>query len=324
MANAIYANARAKALENALLSKDRLNRMAESVSADEAVKILYEVNFGDGLIIDGAPDFERLIAAEQKKFIAFIREVSASDYVTKFFLLENDYHNAEAIVRAKHLKSDYLPMLVSDGLIRSEDMAKKIMADDYGDFSDKLAGALSYADGEFVAGNASGAAVNAAFVKALYSELSNCAKKIKELGNIFGCKADCANIGVALRTRNFSEAEKYFVPGGLLDSDSLKVLCEEDLDILREKCRYFPRGDFILAAVNRDGNPLTEFEKLSDDYAMDVLKKHRYSIDGMLPFITYCYYKSTEIKNVRIILVGLLNGWDKNDIKRRLRNGYEG
>ena len=324
MANAIYSNARAKALENTLLTKDRLNRMVESVSADEAVKILYEVNFGDGLIIDGAPEFERLIQAEEKKFIFFIKEVSASDYITKYFLLENDYHNAEAIIRSKYIKTDYTAMLKPNGLYDSEDLAKKIMTDDYGDFSEELSAVLSFADSEFVAGRANGANINSAFRKALFKELLTCSKKNGELKNIFECRADCVNIGTALRTRNFSEAEKYFVPGGTLDSDILKILCEEDYDVLKEKCRFFPRSDFILSAINREEKPLTEFEKLADDYAMDILIKNKYSAQGLLPFVIYCYYKYAEIKNVRIVMVGLLNGWDKNDIKRRLRKGYEG
>ena len=324
MANAIYSNARAKALENSLLSRDRLNRMVESVTADEAVKILYEVNFGDGLVIEGAPDFERLILQEQKKFIGFIKEVSASDLLTKYFLLENDYHNAEAIMRAKHLKTDYSPMLVPNGLIDSDELAKKIMADDYGDFSEQLSAVLSFADGEFVAGRATGSGINAAFVKALYNELSTCAKKNGEIKRIFERKADCVNVATALRTRNYSEADKYFVAGGTLDNVFLKTLCEDDYDIIKEKCKYHPFGEYILSAIEREGKPLTDFEKLADDYAMKLLKKNKYSVENIHPFLLYCYYKLAEIKNVRIIMVGLLNGWDRNDIKRRLRDGYEG
>ena len=52
MSDSIYANARAAALTGSLLGADRLSRMADCASADEAVKILQEVNFGEGAAAD--------------------------------------------------------------------------------------------------------------------------------------------------------------------------------------------------------------------------------------------------------------------------------
>lgn len=37
----------------------------------------------------------------------------------------------------------------------------------------------------------------------------------------------------------------------------------------------------------------------------------------------YCYYKKRELENVRIVMVGLLNGMSEADIKGRLRKSYE-
>ena len=63
---------------------------------------------------------------------------------------------------------------------------------------------------------------------------------------------------------------------------------------------------------------------MADDFALKTLKKRKYDVGGIVPFMLYCYYKLAEIKNVRIIMVGLINKADKNEIKRRLRNTYEG
>ena len=45
----------------------------------------------------------------------------------------------------------------------------------------------------------------------------------------------------------------------------------------------------------------------------------QYSSSGSIPFMKYVFMKLNDITNVRIILVGLINGQDKQDIKNRLR-----
>ena len=45
--------------------------MIECSTADEAIKILSEVGFGDGAVIESALEFEKLIAIEQRKLLDF-------------------------------------------------------------------------------------------------------------------------------------------------------------------------------------------------------------------------------------------------------------
>ena len=60
----IFANARAKAKEMNLLTQDRLLRMMEASSLQDAVRILVEANFGEGAVIDDDNDFEKLLQTE--------------------------------------------------------------------------------------------------------------------------------------------------------------------------------------------------------------------------------------------------------------------
>ena len=69
MPNSIFANARAAALFVRLPGAERLNRMADCSSAEDAVKILQEAGFGEGA---ASSDPETLIAAEERSFAANI------------------------------------------------------------------------------------------------------------------------------------------------------------------------------------------------------------------------------------------------------------
>ena len=325
MIDNIFANARAVAEENGLLGIDRLNRMADAASPEEAFKVLSEVNFGEGVAAD-ASDYERAVEAEERKLALFIREVSPDEKLKIFLLAENDYHNAEAIVRAKYLKIDFSPMLTAEGLYTSEYLKDKIFADDYKSFSPVLAEALLTADNLFVSMKADGKTLSALFRCALYKELAAAAKTDKTLSAIFSAKADAANIAVALRARNIFECEQMRVTGGTLTDSELKFLCDENAESIKEKFRYSALKAFIDRAAEdlAKNRPLSDFEKYADGYALALLKKEKYSDEGYRPFLRYCYYKRAEIKNVRIIMSCLVNGIDGGFIKERIRESYEG
>lgn len=326
MANTIYANARAKAMEKNLLGIERLNRMIECVFADDAIKILGEVGFGDGAVIESALDFEKLIEIEQTKLFNFLKEASSPKGFARFILLKNDYHNAEALIKAKHLRIDADEMLVDNGLISKEKLKEKIMTDDYKDLSSQMVSALLYCDNEFVSGRADGFSINAKFVKEYYNELNEIAKKDKKLKEILAFKIDCTNIGSALRTRNFSWFKNMAIDNGKLTEKDYKNLCELPLENLKEQFRYTDYKEVINTAVDEKlkGQPLSDFEKIFDNFAIRLLKKEKYEIEGYLPLMIYVYSKLSELTNVRIVLVGLINGIDKTEIKRKLREGYEG
>ena len=146
MANAIYSNAIVKSLENYLLGKDRLTRMTDASSPEDALKVLSEVNFGEGVNISSPMEFEKLIIAEQNKFYKFISETCADKAFKEFFLVKNDFHNAQALIKSKYLKIDAEKMLVPNGLYDREIMKEKIMTDEYKDFNKELSDALIKAE----------------------------------------------------------------------------------------------------------------------------------------------------------------------------------
>lgn len=156
MKNAVYANALAKALENRLLGKERLFHMADSVSAEAALKVLSEVNFGGGITLSSPTEFERLLLAESEKLNLFVKENCPTESFKNYFLAPFDFRNAEALIRAKYLNLSITKLLGANGLIDVAVMKDKIFSDSYGDFCEELSNALKSADLEFVSESATG------------------------------------------------------------------------------------------------------------------------------------------------------------------------
>jgi vacuolar-type H+-ATPase subunit C/Vma6 len=143
---------------------------------------------------------------------------------------------------------------------------------------------------------------------------------------IYTAKADYINVSLSLRLRDYKKAKEQFVQGGTILESGLKTLCEEGKETLKEKAKTITSKLDILLAVNAfaDNMPFSEFERVSEGYAVRLLSKRKYEQSGIIPFINYCFMKETEYRNVRIALAGIINGMDKADIKRRLRDTYEG
>ena len=63
-------------------------------------------------------------------------------------------------------------------------------------------------------------------------------------------------------------------------------------------------------------------EKLVDNYIMTIMKEAKFIPFGGEPLLAYIYAKETEIKVVRIIMVGKLNNISPEVIRERLRDIY--
>jgi len=67
---------------------------------------------------------------------------------------------------------------------------------------------------------------------------------------------------------------------------------------------------------------ITRLEKLSDDFITEYLRQSKRMPFGLDPLVGYLYAKEIEVKNIRLILVGKINGLPVEDIRERLRNVY--
>lgn len=323
MGNVLFSAARASYLSLNLLGRDRLKRMVEGDLVN-AIKVLSETGFGVGSSVgDGGAGIDVLIERERSKLAEFIRTSAPDNAIKQYFLLPYDFRNAETLVKAKFLK--IATTTNSFGTIDEKTLKDRIFADEYKGLPANMAIALSAADRLFAEGNADGYKINVLFVKALYEDLF-ALKTDKRLKDMLAEKADMANVGIALRARNYERAKNQFVKRGYLSENDLRTLCESDLAELPEKFGFSRYKEEIVAAVNglEKDKSLKEFERISDGYAAKMMNKERYSSEGATPFIRYCVYKFADVQNAGIILTGLSAGLTREEITSRIREHYEG
>lgn len=304
------------------LLKEKLNRLCE-LSAEEAFRTLLESGFGGGAeTTSSLYEFEKLVAEEEARLDAFIREYAPSRAEATYLLAPRDFHNAKAIVKAVYLGESTEKMLAPAGLLDVAVLEKCIREQDFsalGKGNEALIRACMDATA-LLQEDASGAKVGAIFDKALYMYLRETVKGRSVLKKLLTAKVDMTNILTAFRAQEQTEAMEKYLPTGSLSADTLGLLfADENTAIQAFKRTAY--ADFVKNCLLARGKglPLSQAEKLRDGYDIAYFAERKYELSKTEPFLYYVYRRKTEIANVRITFVCLLAGLDEQDIKRRLR-----
>jgi V/A-type H+-transporting ATPase subunit C len=135
---------------------------------------------------------------------------------------------------------------------------------------------------------------------------------IKILGRLMQIKADVKSL------------EKALLPGGTLGRDLFTRLFNEPMQNVIEALSSTPYRRVVEEGLTQwanTGSPAA-FEKLSDDYLLALARKGLYKPFGIEPVVGYLAARENEVKNLRILMVGKINGISSDTIKERLRDVY--
>ena len=314
-AGLLYQNAKIKSKEALLLSAERLQRVADAASLEEAMRLLTEAGYPAA----ATPD-EILLAAEREAALLFKTSITQG-YGLELFLVETDYHNAKVAAKARFFgssKEGYKP----EGLLTFSALEDALEKGEYRDLPAPMAEAFALL--EKVNGKESlyPSDVDVSLDRALFNEIkSRYESAAKVIRHYFDLAADLKNISVAYRAGKADlsreKTERMFLPCGSLSAkDLMKIrdFGEESAD----KVGSLTVGDAL--AKLKEGT--VAYEKYMDDALLAILKKERYDMFSPAPIAGFYIGKTREIKNVRLILARIANGVDKDTVKARMRELY--
>ncbi len=328
--NVIYAVSRVRAYEYTLLNAEKLNRLAEAKTSNEALKILNEFNYGAGAVSKTPFEYEKLIDAQTADAVNFVKDFSDDIPEISLFLTKFDYHNAKVYMKAKYSRTENLNgILEPAGNISLSVMKDWIMADEYSYFSAEMSEALQYIDSSFASGNRSPKIIDISLDKAYFKEIAKRKKKFNNtVKNYFTDLADLTNISVVLRCKNcniaFDTAKDYIVEGGKLDVDFLSDLYEDGFNNFAEKFKY---TRFAEIALNSEEDILnkgySKFETERDRYLLNYFKPYESDSFSPLAVIYFMLLKFFEADEIRLIMTCKNNGIGRDVLNGRLRRIYE-
>ena len=327
----IYSNARVKAMENTLLSAEKITRMTYADSLAEAVKILYESNYGGGVMVDNPYAFAEVLHAEEERVAKFMREAMPDDSGLDTLLMPLDYHNAKAFVKAKAIgMKDASILLAPVGTISHDVLQEAVSTGDTSMLPNPMASALAVIATATASGEITPRMIDIELDKAQFTAIMTKVKKakVKSLTKYWTSHIDITNISTLFRCKRIEADEKFFLenfmPGGDINDYVLSRLIDDSVEAIGEKLKYTDYAKLVELAVSDSvaGKALISYEAEWDNYLMEIFKVDKADIFSVAPIAGFYIAKKIELKMVRMILTAIKNKASESDIKARLRGFY--
>lgn len=321
----LFLSARIKALECNLLSHDRMERMLEAPSVEDAAKVLQECGYAEMPQV-GEQALEQALAEQREKTFHELYGSVPDRNIIDVFKVKYDYHNAKTILKAEAKGVDPNPLLVDTGRVPPAELLEKVRSSDLRGLPPILQSAVSEAR-EMLGTTGDPQLADFALDRAYFQDMFHLAR---ESGSAFlegyvRINIDSANLRSVVRTLRMGKSMEFLrgvlFPGGNIDINRiLNTAAGGNLEDLYAVSPLKDAAEAGSAALN--GGGLTRFEKLCDDAVLSYVAEAKYVAFGEAPVIGYLAAKENEFTAVRIIMNGRMAGLDADIIRERLRESY--
>lgn len=323
----LHSSARIKVIEKDLLSKEQLSRMLEAQNAKDAFKVLSESGYGTPNTEYNYTDYDKMLFDQKKKVYDFIKNISPTFELFKLFSAQYDYHNLKAIIKGQAINKDIEYLIADFGSVSTEKLTICVRDNSYSSMSSIMSTAVLAAQDVLQRTN-DPQLCDIILDKACFSEMHSVAEKLGSnyVVKYVAIQADLLNISTMLRCKRFLKDSHYYkrtiLPGGLLNEKRLIEIYELEGNIYIDSLKQTPYIEVVVGSLNAEKLDNKVFEKLSDNYLMQYIKKARYIPFGVEILVAYILACEAEIRNVQIIMAGKLANMSIPAISERLREVY--
>ena len=329
--NFLYSSARVRALENSVISNERLERMIEAKSSSDIIASLPE--YGFDIAYDGK-DGEKRVLVEQtllsvlKNAYTEIANMCGEFTVADFLRYPYDCNNIKAIIKCQSRGVDPRSMLFDIGTVPVERLVEYIREKNYSALPANMATALPVAIEAF-ASSSNPQQVDLILDRACFADMLEFSKNtgVDYLVELVRTRIDLLNIITCIRISRMKlhfAAEplmrEAYLEGGALDIDFFISGLEFGVKKLFEALGYTPYAE--LTKYADENSPYFTIEVAADNLWLDKAKKAKRVTFGVPVLIGYLAALEYEVKNLRIILAGKDAGLDAQTIKERMRASY--
>ena len=317
---------RVRAMETRLVTRERMERMLDARTDEEAVKILTECGYEELPALTNA-GLDDLLSKARAALYRELSTAAPDRRVVELFQMKYDYHNAKVLVKAAAVGAEPDRLLMEGGRWSPARLRDAFQRDSLGDFSEPFRQAVLRARETLNAGNDP---QRADFVldRAYFQEMADTAKAVGSpfLQGYVRLLIDAANLRSAVRAARIGKGPDFLrqvlLPGGNV---AVSVLAAGRGAELAAVFRAGPLGEAAAAgaALTSPGSgELTAFERMCDDAVMHYLEGARLIPFGEQAVIGYLYARESEFTAIRTILSGRMAGLDSDTIRERLREAY--
>lgn len=319
-----FATGRIRALEAKLLNRVHYQRLLEATDALETWRALAEMGYAKAAERK-LDDYEEVLTDELRAVYAILRSLAPERL--EWLARRYDFHHVKVYLKAKLLGEDPREgVLDGVGTVPLKLIEASVATGVWSALPRELARAAEQALAEYES-TKTPQSIDFVIDRELFLYLTDAVRGHPFTETLVAIWADLLNLKSLVRTKVMGKdrafLNKVLVPGSL-DTSQLLALLETSVETWADELRHTPYAEVLSRglAYFAEKRSLTLWEKLSDDLVTDFLKRAKFALYGAEPVIAYVLAKETELKNIRIILVGKLNGLSKEILEEHLREPY--
>ncbi|WP_298029811.1 V-type ATPase subunit [uncultured Dysosmobacter sp.] len=320
-------SARIRAMENGLLTRERMEQVLDARTDEEAVKILQECGYPE-LDPTHPEAMDAALSAAREATLADLADSAPDPRYIDIFKLKYDYHNVKAILKAEAMGTDPSRMLMDMGRVPAETLREALRTGVLTDLPVRLAAAAAEAR-EVLDTTRDPQLSDIVLDRWCYQDMDDVAEATGSafLHGYVKAQIDAANLRSLIRTirmgKNADFLRGVLFSGGDIGTGAVLKIAANGGQGLAEV--YGPTRLQEAAEAGAEalrGGPLTEFEKLCDDAVGGYLADAQFVPFGEAPLLAYLAARETEYTNLRILLLGRSTGLSADVIRSRLRASF--
>ncbi len=315
-----YAVARIRSKELSLLTRQDLEQMMSLKSYEECMRFLADKGWGAG---ESGLSAEALLSLELERTWALVRELVGDAPELDVFLYKNDYHNLKVAIKSVLTGAEPERLYLPDGTVEAGVFTKAVREHDFALLPEAMRIPAQEAydvllrahDGQLcdvILDRAALSAIETAGAKTGVPMLSRYAELV----------VAAADIKIAVRAAKTGKPAAFYnralAPCRTLDVGALASAARKGGE---ELAHYLMRTEYAGAAEALQNSP-SAFEKWFDDRLMELITDQKSNPFTIGPVAAFLLARENEIKTVRILLSGKLNGLSETSIRERLREMY--
>ena len=321
----IQSSVRIRYAEKKLLTKQQLQRLADAKSLEDAIKLLNETSYSSEISkLDRPENYEEVLSDVLNKTYRDVMEISPDKSLVEILSCKYNYHNLKVLVKEYILKEKFdsmYCMLDESGIETFRELALKNDEGLSKDFKECL---------EFYDKTKDPQDIDIFIDKKYFEKVLGLAEEFKldMISEYFRAMIDFINLRTFIRCRKQNQVketlEKVLIKGGDIETEKILDMFYDDIEVLPIKLKSYKIGRVLAKIVDeyRNTSSLNSFEKNMDDYLIEIVRKTKSIHYGAEVIFSFLFAKELEIKNLRLILVGKVNGLSPEFIKERLREVY--
>ena len=137
----LHLSTRIRAMENALLERERMDRMLEAGTVEEAAKVLTECGYPELQAVN-VDTVDAMLAQAREELFGTLNDLAPDGEILDVFKVKYDYHNAKAMLKCEALGLDPERLLVDTGRVAPETLAEAVKRSEFTDLPKVMADAI--------------------------------------------------------------------------------------------------------------------------------------------------------------------------------------